>query len=38
VLALLAAIICIFTHGAGCSEILDQLIAQACPGTEGAAG
>ncbi len=38
VLALLAAIICIFTLGAGCSEILDQLIAQACPGTEGAAG
>jgi len=31
VLVLLAAIICLFTLGAGCSDILNQLIAQACP-------
>lgn len=31
VLALIAAIICIFTLGLGCQNILNQMIAQACP-------
>lgn len=31
VLAVIAALICIFTLGLGCQGILDQLIAQACP-------
>lgn len=31
VLAVIAALICIFSFGLGCQGILDQLIAQACP-------
>lgn len=32
VLVVVAAIICVFTLGFGCNDILNQLIAQACPG------
>lgn len=32
VLVVVAAIICIFTLGLGCNDILNQLLAQACPG------